>query len=123
MYDILENDEITCHGEYKSSYTLDTGSSGHYGDKKTKVQNRRKVNRGIKVGVADGNTMTQIEEGELPFNNIPEGAKDVQLFENMNSPLLSGGKFVKNDCNIVFDTPDAHILTGETKEAVRSMIE
>ena len=123
IYDNLEDDELTSYGNYKSSYILDTGASGHYGDKKTKVRKRRKVRHGIKVGVANGNTMTQIEEGELPFDNIPEEAKDVQLFENMHSPLLSGGKFVKNKCNIIFDTPEAHILTGETKEAVRQVIE
>lgn len=33
--------------------------------------------------------MTQVEKGNLPFDNIPEGAKDVQLFENMNLSLLN----------------------------------
>lgn len=82
---------LTSYGEYKSSYTLGNGSSEHYGEKKTKVKNRRKVKRRIKVSVADGNTMTQVEEGKLPFDNIPEQAKYIQLFENINSPLLSGG--------------------------------
>ena len=39
--------------------------------------------------------MEQTEEGKLPFDKLPEGTEDVQLFENMHSPLLSGKKFAE----------------------------
>ena len=38
--------------------------------------------------VPNNGTMSQTAEGELPFDNIPAGAEDVQLFKNMHSPLL-----------------------------------
>lgn len=36
--------------------------------------------------------------------------------------MLSAGKLITSDCNIVFDTPCAHVLTGDTKNAVRKVI-
>ena len=49
------------------------------------------------MGCANKGLMSQTEEGILPFNNNPEGAEDVQVFENMHSPLLSGGNLSKKD--------------------------
>ena len=66
--------------------------------------------------------MSQTEEGILPFNNIPEGAEDVQVFENMHSPPLSGGKFVKKRCTLVFGRENAHIVKGKTGEIVKRII-
>ena len=65
--------------------------------------------------------MEQQAEGELLFDKIPEDAKDVQIFNHMQKPLISDGKLVTNKANIVFDVPNAHILTGETKEAIRKL--
>ena len=58
--------------------------------------------------------MSQTAAGKLPFDNIPVGAEDVQVFENMHSPLLSGGKLVEKGCELVFNTPNAHVLRGTT---------
>ena len=58
---------------------------------------------GIKVGCADKGIMNQIGEGNLPFENVPEGTKEVNIFNDIHSPLLSGGKFVKEGkCTLVF---------------------
>ena len=40
----------------------------------------------------------------------------------MQKPLISGGKLVTNGANIVFDVPNAHVITGKTKEAIRKII-
>ena len=40
----------------------------------------------------------------------------------MHAPLLSGGKLAVNGCNIVFDRPNAHVVIGDTKAAIRSII-
>ena len=122
IYDNLHNDELTSYGNYKQPWMLDTGATGHYADRRTRVRRRRKTRNGIRVGCANGNVMTQVEEGELPFDKLPTNANDVQIFDHMNVPLISGGKLVTNDCNIVFDTPNAHVLTGETKDMVRQII-
>ena len=67
IYNVLGNDELTSFKEYKTSYILDTGASGNYGDRKTKVKKRRQVKKEIRVGCATGKTMQQEAEGELPF--------------------------------------------------------
>ena len=46
------------------------------------------------MGCANDGTMKQLAAGELPFDNIPAGAEDVQVFDHMHSPLLSGGKLL-----------------------------
>ena len=63
--------------------------------------------------------MSQTVEGKLSFDNIPAGAEDVQLFENMHSPLLSGGKFVEKGCTLVFDTPNKHDVKGRTGDKIK----
>ena len=118
----MEDDTLDQYGKYNSSWMLDTAASGNYADKNTPVKNKKEVTRGINVSCANDGIMRQTAEGELPFDNIPDGAKDVQIFEKMQKPLISGGKLVTNGANIVFDVPNAHVLTGATKEAIRKII-
>ena len=122
-FDGLENDTLDKYGNYKSRWMLDTAASGNYADRKTRIPNQRTITHGgINVSCANNGIMKQQAEGELPFDNIPDGAKDVQIFEHMQKPLISGGKLVTNGANIVFDVPDAHVTTDETKEAIRKII-
>ena len=87
-----------------------------------RYQGLRCTPTGINVGCANNGTISQTAAGELPFNNIPVGAEDVQVFKNMHSPLLSGGKFVKQGCTLVFDTPNAHILKGKTGDKIKKIV-
>ena len=65
--------------------------------------------------------MSQTGKGKLPFDNLPKGTEDVKLFHDMNSPLLSGGKFVKEGkCTLVFRRKNAHIAKGRTEELVQT---
>ena len=66
--------------------------------------------------------MQQVGEGQVPFDALPTAAKDIQLFPHMHAPLLSGGKLAVNGCNIVFDRPNAHVVIGDTRAAIRSVI-
>ena len=77
--DKLINDEENTPTTYKPSWLLDTSASGHYGNNKTKFRKRKKIRRGsrINVGFANNGTMSQTEEGELQFYNIPAGTEDV----------------------------------------------
>ena len=97
-------------------------ASGHYDNKYTRVQSKRKVKRGIIVGCVNTGIMQQIEEWKLLFDHVPPGTDDVHLFYHIQEPLIIGGKFVCNGCNLVFDIPNSHILTGETKEAICNII-
>ena len=67
-YDGFKADELDAYGDYKQPWKLDSGASGHYADPKTGVRNKQKKRNGIKVLVADGNNMDQIEEGRAPFD-------------------------------------------------------
>ena len=124
IYDKLEDDNNTTPMTYKTSWLLDTAASGNYADQHTKVLNRKRIKRGtgVNVGCANNGSMSQTEEGELPFDNIPAGAEDVQMFENMHSPLLSGRKFVEKGCTLVFDTPNAHVVNGRTGDKIQKII-
>ena len=124
IYEGLEDDTTTTPMTYKTSWLLDTAASGNYADKHTTVRDRKTIHEGtgINVGCANKGLMSQTEEGTLPFNNIPEGAEDVQLFENMHSPLLSGGKFVKKGCTLVFGRENAHVVKGKTGEIIKRII-
>jgi hypothetical protein len=53
---------------------------------------------GIQVGVANNQSMQQIEEGELPFDQLPTAANDVQVFPLMQSPLIGCGELATNGC-------------------------
>ena len=74
------------------------------------------------MGCANDGTMDQSAAGALPFEKIPAGAEDVQVFDHMHTPLLSGGKFVEKGCIFVFDTPNAHILKGRTGGRIKKII-
>ena len=66
--------------------------------------------------------MQQIAEGGVPFETLPKASRDIQLFPHIHAPLLSGGKLAMNGCNIVFDRPNVHIVIGDTRAAIRSVI-
>ena len=104
----LEDDTLDEYGNYNSSWMLDTAASGNYADKNTPVGNKQEITHGISVSCANDGIMQQTAEGELPFDNIPDGAKDAQIFKKMQKPLISGGKLVTNGANTVFDVPNAH---------------
>jgi hypothetical protein len=77
-YNILQDDTLDEYGRYDEPWSLDTAASGNYCGKKTKIRNRKAITNGIQVGVANNQSMIQVEEGELPFDRLPSAAKDVQ---------------------------------------------
>ena len=114
IYNNLEDNDDTTPQVYKTSWLLDTAASGNYGDKHTRIKNRKKIwpEDGISINCANSEAMHQTEEGQLPFDRLPKGAQEVQIFDKMHSPLISGGKAVQNGCQLIFDKPNAHIISG-----------
>ena len=88
------------------------------------VQKKRDIQSGtgINVGCANKGILSQTREGELQFNNVPQGTKDVKPFHDMYSSLISGGKFVKKGCSLVFEQKNAHIVKGRTGELVKEVM-
>jgi hypothetical protein len=82
-YNILQDDTLEEYGRYDEPWSLYSAASGNYCGKKTKIKHRKTTHNGIQVGVANNQSMIQIEEGELPFDRLPTAAKDVQVFPNM----------------------------------------
>ena len=66
-YSVLANDT----GDFVTPWKLDSAASDHYAGKQTGVRNRKPVTNGIHVGVANGESMHQIETGTIPFNQLP----------------------------------------------------
>ena len=47
----------------------------------------------------------------------------MQTFDDMNAPLLSTGKLVKDgDAIVVMDKPDTHVITGNTKTTIQNIV-
>ena len=89
---------------------------------KSLKRRKRQRGTGATVGCANNRSMEQTEEGKLPLDNILAGVEDMQLFENMHSPLLSGEKFVKKGCTLVFGRENAHVVKGKTGEIIKQII-
>ena len=109
-YNGFEADELVEYGDYQQPWKLDSGASGHYCGLTTGVRNRRKKRNGIKVQVADGKNIDQIQEGIAPFNRLPEQAADVQIFLHMANLLMSCGKIVRTGHKIILDDPIATVI-------------
>jgi hypothetical protein len=118
QYNILQNDMLGEYGRYKEPWSLDSAASGNYCGKKTKIKNRKTISNGIQVGVANNQSMIQIEEGELPFDRLPNAANDVQVFPTMQGPLIVCGKLATNGCGIWFDNENGSVVSGTTKDKI-----
>jgi hypothetical protein len=114
-YNILQDDTLEEYGWYDEPWSLDTAASGNYCGKKAKIRNRKAITNGIQVGVANNQSMIQVEEGKLPFDRLPTAAKDVQVFPNMQGPLIGCGKLATNGCGIWFDNEKGSVVSGATK--------
>ena len=82
-YNGLESNELEEYGDYQQPWKLDSGASGHYAGSKTGVRNQRNKWNGIKVEVADGKNINQVQEDKAPFNRLPKEAVDVQIFPHV----------------------------------------
>ena len=118
MYDSLPTDDLEAYGDYHQPWKLDSGASGHYCGPRTGVRNRQRKRNGIKVAVADGNNMNQVEEGIAPFNKLPAAAADVQIFPHMPNALISAGKIVQAGHKVILDDPIATVINKLTNEVV-----
>jgi hypothetical protein len=121
-YNILQNDTLEEYGRYDEPWSLDSAALGNYCGKKTKIKHRKTIKNGIQVGVANNQSMLQIEEGELPFDRLPTAAKDAQVFPNMQGPLIGCGKLTTNGCGIWFDNENGSVVSGATKTKIKAII-
>ena len=117
-YSGIEQDKLVQYGNYKQPWKLDSGASGHFCGKQTGVRNRRNKKHGTNLQVADGKTITQVEEGSAPFNKLPGDPADVQIFPIMPNLLMSAGKIVKKGHKIILDDPVATVINKKTNEVV-----
>ena len=86
---------LISYGIYRQPWNLDSGTCGHYFGPQTGVRHRCIKRNGIKVVVADGNNVSQIEEGLAPFDKLPQGSADVQIFPSMPNTLISDKNWLK----------------------------
>jgi hypothetical protein len=122
IYNILQDDTLEEYGRYDEPWSLYTAASGNYCGKITNIKNRKTIINDIQVGVANNQSMLQIEEGELPFDRLPTAAKDVQVFPTMQGPLIGCGKLATNGCGIWFDNEKGSVVSGATKNKFEAII-
>jgi hypothetical protein len=118
----LEDDTLEAYSKYDQSWSLDSAALGHYYGKSSKINNKRTTTGGIQVSVANNQSMKQIEEGELTFDQLPIAANDVPVFPLMQSPLIGCGKLATNGCGIWFDNENGSVVNGATKDKIRALI-
>ena len=121
-YSGVETDELAAYGDYEQPWKLDSGASGNYCGKNTGVRKQRAKRNGIKVQVADGKSMDQTKEGQAPFDGLPTGAEDVQIFQHMPNALVSCGKIVKQNHKIILDDPIATVIDKDTNKVVMEAV-
>jgi hypothetical protein len=123
QYNILQDDTVEACGKYNQSWSLDSAALGQYCGKSTRINNRKAtITGGIQVSVANNQSMSQIEEGTLPFDRMPTAANNVQVFPSMQSPLIGCGKLATNGCGIWFDNENGSVVNGATKDKIRALI-
>jgi hypothetical protein len=122
QYNILQDDTLEEYGQYDEPWSLDSAASGNYCGKKRKIKYRKTTHNGIQVGVANNQSMTQIEEGKLPFDRLPNAANNVQVFPTMQGPLIGCGKLATNGCGIWFDNENGSVVSGATKNKIKAII-
>ena len=79
-YQVLTNDELEDYGDYDTPWKLDSGASGHFVRRRMGVRKRQKIKNIICVGVANRQSMDQMQGGELPFD-APKGATYVHILK------------------------------------------
>ena len=116
---MLSTTPTPAHIDSTTPWKLDSAASDHFAGV-NHVREKTFVTNGITVGVANGNSMQQVATAPLPFENIPEGADGASLFANMPNPLLGCGRFVKEGCYVVLDTPTAQVIDKKTGNVIIS---
>jgi hypothetical protein len=53
---------------------------------------------------------------------LPAAANDVQVFPTMQGPLIGCGKLATNGCGIWFDNENGSVVSGATKDKIKSII-
>ena len=104
MYENLEDNDLDEYGDYTKPWKLDCAATSTFVGQQTGILKRKTVNNGFQVMVANGEKITQIEEG-LALFNIPTAAAHVAVFKNIRNALLAAGPIVNAGCYIVLDTP------------------
>ena len=117
-YSVLDDDEMDEYGDYTQPWKLDSAATSSFAGKKTGIRKRRKVKNGFKVGVVNGESMTQQEKGYVPFNVPPLAVSHVAVFDHMPNPLLGCGPLIKASCYINLDTPQAQVIDKKTGKVI-----
>ena len=115
IYENLEDDDLDEYGDYTTPWKLDCAATSTFSGQQTGILKRKKVKNGFDVMVANGDKITQIEEGIVPFD-VPTGAAHVAVFKNMSNALLAAGPLIKAGCYIVLDTPQAKVIDKKTEK-------
>ena len=104
--------------DYTTPWKLDSAASDHYAGQQAGVLNRHAVANGIRVGVANGHTMQQIEAGHIPFNSVPTTSTSVSIFKHMPHSLLGAGRFVLDGHDVLLSDPLATVTNRKTGKCI-----
>ena len=68
IYEHLDNDNLDEYGDYTTPWKLDCAATSTFSGQQTGILKRKKVKKGFDIMVANGEKITQIEEGIVTFD-------------------------------------------------------
>lgn len=88
----------------------DTGCTGHYFLDSTPCSNKRPTDNPINVQLPNGHHITSTHVAELPWEQLPEKARTVHIFNDLAAnALLSIGTLCDSGCKAIFDAETVRI--------------
>ena len=82
IYENLEDDDLDEYGDYTTPWKLDCAATSTFSGQQTGILKRKKVKKGFDVMVANGEKITQIEEGIVLFD-VPAAAAHAAVFNRI----------------------------------------
>ena len=67
QYENLEDDDLDEYGDFTSPWKLDCAATRSFVGKQTGIRKRKTIRNGFDVMIANGDKITQQEEGIVPF--------------------------------------------------------
>jgi hypothetical protein len=82
---------------------IDSGSTGHYFAPTEALTNIRPTTAPLTVQVANQQVMRSTHTAELPLPSLPQEARQVDVFPDMNKSLVAVSPLCDAGCTVTFD--------------------
>ena len=96
----------------------DSGTTGHYITPTAPCTNKQTATQLITIKMPNGEIITLYHIKLPPQHNLPDKARQSQIFPGLQKPLISIGTLCYNNCIVVFDLKRVTIYDKLTRKIV-----